>query len=43
VVCAGGAAAAVEVSGACAGGVAAAPVSRAGEVLVDVFAGGVSR
>jgi hypothetical protein len=36
-------AAAVEVSGACADGVAAAAVSRAGGVEVEVVAGGVSR
>jgi hypothetical protein len=43
VACAGGAAAAVEVSGACAGGVAAGAVSRAGGVEEEVLAGGVSR
>jgi hypothetical protein len=42
-VCAGGAAAAVDVSGAWAGGVAAAAVSRAGGVEEEVLAGGVSR
>jgi hypothetical protein len=42
VVCAGGAEAVADVSGACAGAVAAAAVSRAGGVA-DVLAGGVSR